>query len=225
MRLRVHGGPHPRQRIVEGGLLRNAETDLDRRRRCGIDAEVPELLSPHAAVGHDDLHFVAGHDLGPKQGQVPDRARNAADLHFMADPERPEDQQHDARGQVRQRALERQADSQGGGAEHRSKARRLNAEFGQHRQHGDGQHEIAGGAAEEALQHFVHMRGPPQHPEHDLMGFARKPQADQEDDDCAQHAQAIRDGQRQQGVKLRDKVLGVLSRHGVLLLWREQGHL
>ncbi len=66
------------------------------------------------------------------------------------------------------------------------------------------------------------MRGPPQHPEDDLMGFARKPQTDQQDDDCAQHAQAIRDGQRQQGIKLRGKVLSVLSRHGVLLL-REQG--
>jgi len=76
--------------------LRGPEAHLAGMWRRRIDAEVAQRLAPDAAIRHDDLHLVVGHQLGPEQRQLLDRAEAAADLHLVADPEGPEDQQHDA---------------------------------------------------------------------------------------------------------------------------------
>ena len=116
------------------------------RRR--IDAEVAQRPAPDAAIRHDDLHLVVGHQLGPEQRQLLDHANAAADLNLVADPEGPEDQQHDSRRQVRERALQGEPDRQAGGADDGDEARRLGAELRQHREQGDGQDQVAREAAE-----------------------------------------------------------------------------
>src|SRR6267154_3035575 len=110
-------------------------------------------------------------------------------LHLVADPEGPEDQQHDARRQVGERALQGEPDRQAGGADDGDEARRLDAELRQHREQSDGQDQVAREAAEEALQRRVEMRRPAEHPDHELVGFAREPQPDEQDDDRAERAQ------------------------------------
>jgi hypothetical protein len=100
------------------------------------------------------------HQLGPEQRQLFDRADAAADLHLVADPEGPEDQQHNARRQVGERALQGEPDRRAGGADDGDEARRLDAELRQHREQSDGQDQVARQAAEEALQRRVEMRRP-----------------------------------------------------------------
>ena len=56
-------------------------------------------------------------------------------------------QQHDARRDVAERALQRQADGQAGGAERGEDRGRLDAELLQHRDQGGDDHEIANDAA------------------------------------------------------------------------------
>ena len=55
-----------------------------RRPGEGLEAQ---RLAPDAAIRYDDPHIVVGHQLGPEQRQLPDRADAAADLHLVADPE------------------------------------------------------------------------------------------------------------------------------------------
>jgi hypothetical protein len=43
----------------------------------GIDAEIAQGLAPEAAIRHDDLHLVVGHQLGPEQRQLLDGADGA----------------------------------------------------------------------------------------------------------------------------------------------------
>jgi hypothetical protein len=67
----------------------------------------------------------------------------------------------------------------------------------EHREHRHGQDQVAGEAAEEALQHWVDMRRSPQHCHHEQVGPAREPQADQQYQDCAERIQRVADDQRQ----------------------------
>jgi hypothetical protein len=105
----------------------------------GRSAKFAQGLAPDAAIRHDDLHLVVGHELGPEQRQFVDRSDAATDLHLVANSEGPEDQQHDARRQVGESALQGEADRQAGGAEDGHEARRMDSELRQHREHRDGQ--------------------------------------------------------------------------------------
>ena len=67
----------------------------------------------------------------------------------------------------------------------------------QYREQGDGQDQVAREAAEEALQRRVEMRRSTEHPDHKLVGFAREPQPDEQDDDRADRAQRVGDDQQQ----------------------------
>ena len=61
---------------------------LSALRKCwhvthGIDAEIAQGLAPEAAIRHDDLHLVVGHQLGPEQRQLLDGADAAASRMFQ----------------------------------------------------------------------------------------------------------------------------------------------
>ena len=87
----------------------------------------------------------------------------------------------------------------------------------QYREQGDGQDQVAREAAEEALQRRVEMRRPTEHPDHKLVGFAREPQPDEQNDDRAERAQRVGDDQRQHRLHVDHQFPGFFFQHPCLV--------
>jgi membrane protein len=87
---------------------------------------------PDISVGWRDvwlgLGVVGCFELGHEQRKRPYLSGLTADLDIVADPERSEDEQHDAGGEIGQRSLQGETDGKRGGAQHRDQARGLNSE-------------------------------------------------------------------------------------------------
>jgi hypothetical protein len=120
----------------------------------------------------------------------------AADLHFLADLERPDDQQHHTRREIGQGSLQSETDREARRADHGDEARRLNTEARQNREYRDDEDQIAGDAGEEGLQHRVELRRAAEDSRDDQIGFTGEPKTDEQDDDAAQGIQAVRDDPR-----------------------------
>ena len=101
---------------------------------------VPEKM---VALGIETIDAVIGQDVGAEQADLAHRAHHIRDLDLVIDAEGAQEQQHHAGGHIRQRALQRQADGEAGGAQQRDQRGGLHPELAQHRHHGDGENGIA----------------------------------------------------------------------------------
>ena len=68
------------------------------------------------------------------------------------------------------------------------------------------------------------MRRPAEHPDHELVGFAREPQPDEQDDDRAERAQRVGDDQRQHRLHVDHQFLGFLFQHPDLVARPRRNH-
>ena len=142
-----------------------------------------DRLSPDVAVRHDDLDILRRCEFGREKRQIFHRSRNAARLDIVPGAEGPEDEQHHPRRDIGKRALQRKADGETGGAQQRDQACRLHAEFGEHREYGEYQYEVAHGIAEKVFQHLVHLRRARQRPHRPCAHPAGKPDTENENED------------------------------------------
>ena len=77
-----------------------------------MEGDVLDVGAEHLAVGNDDAAVVEGIDRRGEQADLGDDPEMAAHLDRVADLERPKHEQHDARGEVGERALEGEADGE-----------------------------------------------------------------------------------------------------------------
>ena len=157
-------------------------------------------LAPQLAVGEDHPHVIVGVELAVEQVDLAHDADDAAGLDAVADMERPEQHQHDAGGEIAERSLQRQADGDAERAEHRDEAGGGDAEGRQHRAEGEDQDEVADRVRQEERDRAIDALGAHEHALHAAVQEARYPPAEQQDDDRADDAQAIRRDQRHQGI-------------------------
>lgn len=117
----------------------------------------------------------------------------AGGLDVVTDPERTEDQDHDARREIGQGVLKCQANREAGGAEHANEARGLDAELREHGKHSEREDHVPGEAGRESPQRGIHRLEPgeggidsPVHPsgEHPSQG---------QDDDPPKRTEPVRD--------------------------------
>ena len=90
------------ERIGRAGPDRKGHLDLACAR---IGAAVDDGRAPYLSVGQEDLRVVGRDQLGHEQRQGSHLARPAGDLDIIADVKRPKQQQHDAGGEIGERAL------------------------------------------------------------------------------------------------------------------------
>ena len=130
-------------------------------------------------------------------------SRVLADDHQVRDLVRPQHDQHHAGGEVRQRALQREADREAGGTEHRDDGRGLDPDRIERRDHEhDEQHRIDD-VAEELPQRDIHLAAF-HHAIERTKHRARDPAADQEDD------------QREQDLDADGQQIDIRPRHDIL---------
>ena len=92
-------------------------------------------------IRHEQEQAVEGLELADEEADLLDLAGHARDrrhLDEIAEMERPQPQQHQAGGDIRQRALQGEADGEAGGAEHRQERGGLHAELRQRRDESPG---------------------------------------------------------------------------------------
>ncbi len=193
---------------------------------------VQDHVAEHLAVGDHHLDVVGGGDLGEQQVQGLHRALARHRLDIVAHAVGPEQQDHHPRRDVREGALQGQADGQRRRAQHRDDRGGLHAQLLQHRHQADGDHRIAHQRGAEALQGRVGIvpMHPAQAPADDPRRPASYPEGDQQDQggdhqvyrQLAQPVQEMSEhglvglhvGKRRQGrIRRDDAGLGL---HGVL---------
>ena len=101
---------------------------------------------------------IVGVELAVEQIDLAHRADDAAGLDAVADMERPEQHQHDAGGEIAERALQRQADGDAERAQHGDEAGRGDAEGREHGAEGEDQHDVARAVGEEERDGAVDAR-------------------------------------------------------------------
>ena len=116
-----------------------------------------------------------------------------------------------------ERALQGEADCEACGAEDGDKARCLDTELRQCRQHGNREDQIAREAPEEASQHRVEIWRSSEHPIHEHARPAREPQANDQDEGRTEHRQRSADDERQQRMHVDDEICGFSLQHPNLL--------
>ncbi len=102
-----------------------------------LGRHVADHVAPDLAVGHDQGLVVEGEDRGGDQAHRAHAARHAGGLDHVAHVEGPVDQDHRARGEVREGVLQREADDEAGDAEAGQQRPDLHAELGERHQHAD----------------------------------------------------------------------------------------
>ena len=142
-------------------------------------------VAEHLAVGDDDLEVVERRQFGDEEVERLDTANAAAGFDDVANAVGAKQQDHDAGGDVGERALQRQADRQGRRAEHGDDRSRANSELLQNRDQADHQHQVTGHRASEGLQGDVRRAAPRMDPAqggaYESIGPARQPEGDDED--------------------------------------------
>ena len=197
--------------LVDVVAVRDADHHVQAPRlnsRVIEDRAVPDL-----GVGHLEINAVVGAHVGGEQADLVDGARQALGVDVVAGPEGAQEQQHDAGGDVLQRALERQADRQAAGGEQRDDAGGLDPELGQDRDQHEHQDAISHDAADHRLERIVDPRHPVQHPQHAALRPAGHRPADDQDRQRAEHFEPVVDHQVDRLVQETQDLLRLLF-HG-----------
>lgn len=141
---------------------------------------------------------------------------NDPDLDIFADAEWPQRQQHDAGGNVLQRALQRQADGQADGANGGNDRGRLDAELAEHHDDDEDQYGVADDPREEVAQRRVEAMDMAEAGVDRALGKAGDDIAEDQQDDGANGRERVRDDQsaelRKAGLHGEESVLRV-DRH------------
>lgn len=123
----------------------------------GVVGDVFDGLAEDLAVGDDESAVVGGVDLGVEEVEVVDAAELAGDVDDVADFERAEEHEHDAGGEVAQRALHGQADGEAGGADEGCDGGDVEAEKPQAGDDAHDEDDPADDVAEEAAEGLVDL--------------------------------------------------------------------
>lgn len=149
------------QRVGAAGLLQHLFHFIDVVVVSGGEGQVhPALLlggGVHqrgvgdGGIGHDDAFVVNGDDLGVEHADLLHGAGDVAGGDEVADGKGLGDHQHEAPGDVGQRPLQRQADGEAAGADHRDDGGHGDAENGQRRDADNDFHHDVDGVDDEVL--------------------------------------------------------------------------
>ena len=123
----------------------------------GVVRDVVDGRAEDGAVGHDHAPVVQGLELTGEQLDLLHHAVDARHLHVVADLEGTEDQQHDAGGEVAERALEGQADREAASRDEPGEAGRLDAKDAHAAERDARQDGVAHEVGEEARQRQVEL--------------------------------------------------------------------
>src|SRR3546814_1339129 len=94
-----------------------------------VAREIDDGVGDRLAVGHMDMLVVERLELGEEEVEVGDLALQPVDLDEIADAIGAHEGDDDARGDIAERALQREADRERAGAERGDEAGRLDPEF------------------------------------------------------------------------------------------------
>ena len=103
-----------------GGRVTTPDDTMELLRTAFNAAKADELdAAADLGVRHDHLHVVGGVQDCHEDADLLDRSGDPGGVDEVSDPERTEDQQHHARGEIRERPLECQPHGKSGRTDHR----------------------------------------------------------------------------------------------------------
>ena len=123
-----------------------------------VGREVLDDVAEDLGVRDEDADVVRRVELGRQDPDLLHLALRVAGLDDVAHREGTEDEEHDARGEVAQRPLERQPDGEAGRAQHGDEGGGLDAEEVEHRQADEDEQPVVDHPGDERDQHGVQAR-------------------------------------------------------------------
>jgi len=141
--------------LVEIGAVVGAHRNIHPPRL--VERDVLDRAAEDQGVRHEDAPIVGRVEARGEETDLDDLARDTRGVDHVADFEWPEDQQHHAGRDVRECALERKTDGEGGSTNDRCEAGGLDPEHPERGQHGHDQESPAGGVAQEDAERVVHV--------------------------------------------------------------------
>jgi thioesterase domain-containing protein len=185
-----------------------------RRGQVGLDSDVElEVQAPatvlrpvldgalrDVGVREHDAHLVQRVEQRREGAELHDAAGEVAGLDVVAGLEGTEEQQHHSRREVRERALERQADGEARGAEDGDQRRGLDSDHAEHGDDGDRDQQVVGEVPDQAGQRRIQLAAQ-QQPAHGPPRDARGDETRNQQHHAAEHLEPPGGGELERGLE------------------------